>query len=120
MASIIQVLSCPCNPKHTYNSKSAFYTHKKSNRHKAWEFGQHSEKIEAKRRDDEIFTLNLKLKDREEQIEKLMFEKLKLLENQNKFPEIEGILKLCENLKKENKKLQAENNAYKVLMKKDV
>lgn len=120
MASIIKVLTCPCNPTHTYQSKSAFYTHKKSNRHKAWEFGQQSEKIEAKRRDDEIFTLNFKLKDREEQIEKLMIEKVKLLELRQDIPDLKNILNLCEQLKKENKKLKAENNAYKILVKKDV
>ncbi len=111
--SIVQVYNCPCNPRHTYPSKSAFGTHKKSNRHKAWEFGQQSEKIEAKRRDDEIFTLNLKIKDREELIEKLITEKVKLLEIQQKYSEFEHI-------KKENKQLKIENSKLTSFFKKDV
>jgi len=104
--TIVQVYNCPCNPEHIYQSKSTYGTHKKSNRHKAWEFGQQSEKIEAKRRDDEIFTLNLKIKDREELIEKL-------LEIQKKYSEFEHI-------KKENKQLKIENIKLKSFFKKDV
>ena len=126
--SLVRVLKCPCNPDHVYASAAAFYAHKKSHRHKAWESGQHSEKIEAKRRDDEIFRLNLKLKDRDEQIEKLIVEKNKLVEklkisqqekNTSSFSdnEVQKIILLCENAKKQNKKLICENRSLMKLLK---
>ena len=119
VSSIVKVLTCKCNPDHIYNSSSAFSSHKKSNRHKAWECGQQSEKVEAKRRDDDIFRLELKLKDREEQIEKLIIEKTKLIEQLRPSEDIDT-LNLCELLKKENIRLKTENNAFKILLKKDV
>jgi len=125
--SIVHVLNCPCNPNHIYASAAAFYAHKKTQRHKAWETGQHSEKIEAKRRDDEIFRLNLKLKDRDEQIEKLIIEKNNLeeklknsvQESSNSFSEkdVHKILHSYENLKKQNKKLVSENRSLMKLLK---
>ena len=49
-----------------------------------------------------------------------MIEKVKLLELRQDIPDLKNILNLCEQLKRENKKLKAENNAYKILVKKDV
>lgn len=123
--SLVHVLKCPCNPDHIYASPAAFSAHKKSHRHKAWESGQHSEKVEAKRRDDEIFRLNLKLRDRDEQIEKLIIEKNSLSEKL-KNPtstslltnnEIQKLLLSHENLKKQNKKLMIENRSLMKLLK---
>lgn len=114
VSSIVKVLTCKCNPEHIYNSSSAFSAHKKSKRHKAWECGQQSEKVEAKRRDDDIFRLELKLKDREEQIEKT-----KLNEQLSPSEDVDT-LNLCELLKKENIRLKTENNAFRILLKKDV
>ena len=104
---------------------AALNAHKRSQRHKAWESGQHSEKVEAKRRDDEIFRLNLKLRDRDEQIEKLIIEKNNLSEKL-KNPtstslltnnEIHKLLLSHENLKKQNKKLMIENRSLMKLLK---
>ena len=120
-----RVLKCPCNPEHIYASAAAFYAHKKTQRHKAWEIGQHSEKIEAKRRDDEIFRLNLKLKDRDEQIEKLIIEKNNLIEKlknpqqESSFSDndIRTLIFSCEKLKKQNEKLVFENKRLMKLLK---
>lgn len=135
MSNIVKVLSCACNPGHVYPTSSAYSQHKKSQRHKAWEFGQKSEKIEAKRRDDEIFTLNLKLKDREEQIEKLIIEKNKLSEKFNEITsssignckaleesqqQVIMLLSHIENTKTINAKLRKDNKYYETLMKKDI
>ena len=125
--SLVHVLKCPCNPDHIYASVTALNAHKRSQRHKAWESGQHSEKVEAKRRDDEIFRLNLKLRDRDEQIEKLIIEKNNLSEKL-KNPtstsaslltnnEIQKLLLSHENLKKQNKKLMIENRSLMKLLK---
>ncbi len=134
MSTIVKVLSCACNPGHVYPTPSAFSQHKKSQRHKAWEIGQKSEKIEAKRRDDEIFTLNLKLKDREEQIEKLIIEKNKLSEKINEITsssfgnckaleesqqQVKMLLSRIETIKSTNTKLKKDNECYKTLMKKN-
>jgi hypothetical protein len=123
--SLTRVLKCPCNPDHIYASAAAFYAHKKTQRHKAWEIGQHSEKIEAKRRDDEIFRLNLKLKDRDEQIEKLIIEKNNLIEKlknpqqESSFSDndIRTLIFSCEKLKKQNEKLVFENKRLMKLLK---
>ena len=68
---ITTTLTCPCRPGFVYASKQALYTHKKSQRHKTWEEKTKCEKIDATKRDNELFTLRLKLSDREETIEKL-------------------------------------------------
>ena len=68
---ITTTLTCPCRPGFIYASKQALYTHKKSQRHKAWEEKTKCEKIDATKRDNELFTLRLKLSDREETIEKM-------------------------------------------------
>ena len=68
---IATTFTCPCRPGFTYASKQALYNHKKSQRHQAYENKTKSEKIDATKRDNELFALRLKLSDREETIERL-------------------------------------------------
>ena len=73
---LINTYTCPCRPNFTYASNQALYQHKKSQRHKAWEERIKSEKIDATKKDNELFTLRLKLSDREEKIRELENERI--------------------------------------------
>ena len=73
--ALVKCLQCECTSDFTFGSVVTFNNHKKSQRHLAWEAGCKSDKIEATRRDNEIFTLKLKLRDREDTIERLYSEK---------------------------------------------
>ena len=68
---ITPTFTCPCRPGFIYSSKQALNAHKKSQRHRLWEDKTKCEKIDATKRDNELFTLRLRLNDREETIEKL-------------------------------------------------
>jgi hypothetical protein len=76
--ALVRCLVCDCSPNFVFNTKATFSAHKKSLKHLAWERGQNSEKVEATRRDNEIYMLRLKLSDREETIERLCCEKREL------------------------------------------
>ena len=76
--ALVRCLVCDCSPNFVFNTRATFSAHKKSLKHLAWERGQKSEKIEATRRDNEIYTLRLKISDREETIERLCCEKREL------------------------------------------
>ena len=72
---LVKCLICDCSMNFVYSSRATFSAHKKSRKHLAWERGQKSEKVEATRRDNEIYTLKLKISDRDETIERLCVEK---------------------------------------------
>ena len=76
--ALVKCLICDCSPNFVFNTRATFSAHKKSLKHLAWERGQKSEKVEATRRDNEIYTLRLKISDREETIERLCCEKREL------------------------------------------
>lgn len=98
---ITKTYTCPCRPGFTYASSQALYQHRRTQRHKLWEDRTKCEKIDATKKDNELFTLRLKLSDREETIEKLNSKiidlnlKLRKVSDENK------------RLKKDNKKFVA-------------
>ena len=75
---LVRILSCSCSPEFVFSSPQTFSAHKKSKKHVAWEAGRKCDKIEATRRDNDIYTLGLKIKDREDTIERLCVEKSNL------------------------------------------
>ena len=75
---LVRILSCSCSPEFVFSSPQTLSAHKKSKKHVAWEAGRKCDKIEATRRDNDIYTLGLKIKDREDTIERLCVEKSNL------------------------------------------
>lgn len=104
--------TCPCTPGKNYSSLSQ---HKKTKKHLAYEAKSKEQKMSETKRDNELFTLNLKLKDREEQIEKLIMEKHNLQEELKKITEIE---KQVEQLITKNLNLQTANKRLRTLLSK--
>ena len=96
---VVKTHTCPCRPGFTYSSSQALYQHKRTQRHKLWEERTKCEKIDATKRDNDLFTIRLKLSDREETIEKLNSKIIDLK------------LKLRRVLD-ENKKLRKENKTF--------
>ena len=72
---LVKVYTCPCCPEKVFSSSSTLSQHKKSKKHKIWEEKSKVQKIEETRKENEIFANKLKLKDRDEMIEKLILEK---------------------------------------------
>ena len=70
-------MQCACNPNKKYASTSTFHQHKKSQKHLAWEAGCNSDRIDATRRDNEVFTQKLKNSQQAETIARLEREILK-------------------------------------------
>jgi hypothetical protein len=123
--SLVKVYTCGCNPGHTYSSSSSFSSHKKSARHKVWEDRSKDDIAEIKKRDNEIFSLKLKIKDRDEHIEKLILEKNIVQQeldqskiNLSEVGDTGQLLSLIENLKNQNTKLKFTNNKLSELLKK--
>ncbi len=85
--------TCPCRPGFTYASRQALNTHKKSQRHQIWEARSKSEQIDATHRDNRLLTCQLKLKDRDETIEKLQKEIVQLNVRLHKLMDDNRILK---------------------------
>lgn len=75
---LVKVYTCPCYPEKVFSSSSTLSQHKKSKKHKIWEEKSKVQKIEETRKENEIFANKLKLKDRDEMIEKLILEKREL------------------------------------------
>lgn len=72
---LVKVYTCPCCLDKVFSSSSSLSQHKKSKKHKMWEEKTKVQKIEETRKENEIFANKLKLKDRDEMIEKLILEK---------------------------------------------
>ena len=88
---ITRTYTCPCSPGKLFSSSSSLSQHKKTKRHLA-----HEQKINDTKRDNELFTANLKIKDRDEQIENLIMEKHHLQEENKKLLEYEKhVNQLC-------------------------
>ena len=90
---VARTYTCPCRPGFTYASSQALYQHKKTQRHKLWEDRTKCEKIDATKKDNELFTLRLKLSDREETIEKLNSKIIDLTLKNKKLSEDNKLLK---------------------------
>ena len=118
---IVRTYTCPCSPGKTFSSSSGLSQHKKTKRHLAYEEKSKEHKVSETKRDNELFTANLKIKDRDEQIEKLIMEKHQLQEENKKH-----VNELCTkilNLQSANKRLKSENTTLRTLcqtIKKDV
>lgn len=124
---IVRTYTCPCSPEKFFSSSSSLSQHKKTKRHLAYEEKSKEQKVSETKRDNELFTANLKIKDRDEQIEKLIMEKHKLQEENKKLLEYEKhVNELCTkilNLQSANKRLKSENTSLRALcqtIKKDV
>jgi septal ring factor EnvC (AmiA/AmiB activator) len=90
---LVPTLTCPCRPGFIYASKQALTTHRKTQRHSIWEGRTKTDNMDATKRDNELFTLRLKLNDREEAIEKLNSKVIDLHCKNNKLSEENKILK---------------------------
>jgi uncharacterized coiled-coil protein SlyX len=90
---VCRTYTCPCRPDFVYASSQALYQHKKTQRHRVWEERTKCEKIDATKRDNEIFTLRLKLSDREETIERLNSRIIELTLKNKKLSEDNKLLK---------------------------
>lgn len=90
---VVRTYTCPCRPGFTYASSSALHQHKKTQRHRVWEERTRCEKIDATKKDNELFTLRLKLSDREETIEKLDSRIIELTLKNKKLSEDNKLLK---------------------------
>jgi FtsZ-binding cell division protein ZapB len=121
---IIKTYTCPCSPGKFFSSSSGLSQHKRTKKHLAYEEKSKQQKISETKRDNEIFTLNLRIKDRDEQIEKLIMEKHELQEKNKKLLEYENDICLkLEQLQTNNKRLKNENVRIRTLLetiKKDV
>ncbi len=124
---LVKTYTCSCSPGKFFSSSSGLSQHRKTKKHLAFEEKLKEHKISETRRDNEILTLNLKIKDREEQIEKLIMEKYHLQEKNNKLLEYENnISDLCskiECLQSNYKRVKTENTKLRQLfqtLKKDV
>ena len=124
---ITRTYTCPCSPGKLFSSSSSLSQHRKTKRHLAHEEKSKEQKISDTKRDNELFTANLKIKDRDEQIENLIMEKHHLQEENKKLLEYEKhVNELCTkilNLQSANKRLKSENTTLRNLcqtIKKDV
>ena len=95
---LVHTYACPCRPGFMYASKQALSVHKKSQRHQIYETKTKCEKVDATRRDNDLFTLRLKLSDREESIEKLNSKLIDIMVKNKKLTDDNKFLK--KNLKK--------------------
>lgn len=114
---IVTTYTCQCTPGKMYASRAAMYAHKKTKKHQAWEHKSKDQKIENTRRDNEIFMLNNKLKDRDEQIEKLILEKNELKKDTRESVDykqtINEMFKIIKQLKDENIFLKKQIQIFK-------
>jgi len=124
---ITRTYTCPCSPGKLFSSSSSLSQHRKTKKHLAHEEKSKEQKISDTKRDNELFTANLKIKDRDEQIENLIMEKHHLREENKKLLEYEKhVNQLCTkilNLQSANKRLKSENTTLRNLyhtIKKDV
>ena len=102
---LTRCLRCECSPDFKYSSPSTFAQHKKSKKHLAWEAGGKSDKAEATRRDNEIFTLKLKLRRQEEATDLLRAENQKIrMKNVEQRCEILKLYEIHDNLMDKLKK----------------
>lgn len=110
---IVRTYTCPCSPGKTFSSSSTLSQHRKSKKHLAYDEKSKEQKISETKRDNELYTMELKLKDREEHIEKLIMEKHLLQDKIEKHLENEkNIEHLCTkilNLQTANRRLKSEN-----------
>ena len=124
---IIRTYTCPCSHGKFFSCSSSLSAHKKTKKHLAYEEKSREQKISETKKDNELFTANLKIKDRDEQIEKLIMEKHNLQEKNKKLLEYEKhVNELCTkilNLQSANKRLISENRTLRAFcqtIKKDV
>lgn len=124
---LVRTYTCPCSPGKIFASSSSLYAHKKTKKHFAYEEKNKEQKIQDTKKENEILTINLKLKDRDEQIEKLIMEKHELIKQLEKHSENKKhIDELCNkilNLQTANKRLKSENTSLRTMLsniKKDI
>lgn len=114
---IVRTYTCPCSPGKHFSSSSGLSQHRKTKKHLAYEEKSKVQKISETKHDNELFTLNLKLKDRDEQIEKLIMDKHKMQEEINKLLEYKDTINVLvtkiSNLQTANKRLHSENQSLR-------
>ncbi len=117
---LVRTYTCHCSPGKIFASSSSLSSHKKTKKHLSYEEKTKETKIQDTKKENEIFAINLKLKDRDEQIEKLIMEKHELIKKIEKHSESEKhINELCDriiNLQTTNKRLKSENISLKTML----
>ena len=124
---LVRTYACQCTPDKVFASSSSLSAHKKTKKHIAYEQKTKETKIQDTKKDNEIFSMNLKIKDRDEQIEKLIMEKHELIKKLEKISECDNHINELHdkiiNLQTANKRLRSENTSLKTSLhniKKDI
>lgn len=110
---IVKTHTCPCSPGKVFSSSASLSQHRKTKKHLAYIDKTREQKILETKQDNEIFSLKLRIEDRDQQIEKLILEKNKMEEKLKIIPEyeknIEDLLTKLQNFQTANKRMRTEN-----------
>ena len=117
---IVKTHTCPCSPGKVFSSSASLSQHRKTKKHLAYVDKSKEQKIRENKQDNEIFSLKLKIEDRDQQIEKLILEKNKLEEKLKVIPEyeknVEDLITKLQNLQTTNKRVRTENVNLRTLI----
>jgi hypothetical protein len=117
---IVKTHTCPCSPGKVFSSSASLSQHRKTKKHLAYVDKSKEQKIVETKQDNEIFSLKLKIEDRDQQIEKLILEKNNLEEKLKVIPEyeknIEDLITKLQNLQTTNKRVRTENFNLRTLI----
>lgn len=117
---LVKTHTCPCSPGKFFSSSATLSSHRKSQKHLAYVNKSREQKIVETKQDNEIFSLKLRIEDRNQQIEKLILEKNKLEEKLKVIPEyeknIEDLITKFHNLQTTYKRVRNENVNMRTLI----
>ena len=110
---LVKTHTCPCSPGKIFSSSASLSQHRKTKKHLAYVEKSKNQKILDTKRENEILSLNLRIEDRDNQIEKLILEKNEMKKETEKIVEyeknIEELIQTIQKLQTTNKGLRTEN-----------